>query len=245
MQDSLILSLSKKRDDLEIAEIMRQMQRQCSYKDSRVAFNYAHSYFKSLHTILDFSSIGRESVLYHLITKEQKINETMITILARFRKNSSLYYKSEINCMNALNYFATSPKQYNLNVSKRELSFTNADKNLDEQIQPLHETCTDKCNSDLLENANFQSILKIKGLKRSLADRLVTASDFEKVTKRNCPPKRVLQHTIQRKDRKIYIVAQNKISLTYLCTKQYFSEAYKNKRCFFSFPLYLKSLLET
>ena len=206
-----------------------------------------------MQTILDFSSIGKQSVLYYLITKERSINETIINILGKLTKNRSLYYKSEINCMNAISYYATSPKQYNVNVTKQDLEFPVLTPPPHPSHPPYgtkirrdeHTTCTSACTDGLEANDNVRNILKIKGLKRNLTSRLVTSRDFQRVAERNCQPKRVIQHSIIRRERRIFVVAQNKVSLTNLCTKQYFHSYFSNKRCFFSFPLYLKSVIES
>ena len=231
-------------------QIQRQQQQQplIPYRDSKTAFNYFHSYFKSLHTILDYSSIGRNSVLYYLLAKERSINATMIEILAKLRKNASLYYKSEINCMNPVNFFATSPKQYSLDVRTQDLTFSV--NNLSIQIDSPtpykpHDVCTDACSSGLQTTHDTRSILKIKGLKRNLAGKLVTSKDFQRTAEYKCYPRTVVQHSIRRKNRRIFIIAQSKVSLTNLNTKQYFATKFSNKRCYFSFPLYLKSIIES
>ena len=206
-----------------------------------------------MQTILDFSSIGKQSILYYLITKERSINETIISILGKLTKNRSLYYKSEINCMNAVSYYATSPKQYNVNVTKKDLDFPALTSSSRPSHGPYvtkiqrdeHSICTSACTDNLEANDNVRNILKIKGLKRNLTTKLITSRDFQRVAERNCQPKRVIQHSIIRRERRIFVVAQNKVSLTNLCTKQYFSSQYSNKRCFFSFPLYLKSVIES
>ena len=106
--------------------------------------------------------------------------------------------------------------------------------------------CTVECTNNLDSINQKVSVLKIKGLKRSLCGTIVKDrdGDFEKVLERFCQPRTVSQHSIRRRERRLYVVRENRKILSPLNVKQYFNSRYSTRDFFFGFPLYLRPLLE-
>ena len=241
----MILSFSRPRTSLEQVEktSLLSTTELHPFVSSKVASNIAHCFLRSLHPILDFSSLSSDSFIYTLLVKDRTINSTIISCLASLRRNSPLYFKEELNCMPIQAFFACSPKQYCLIPYNTNLTIPHLTTSSNTCFTD-HDKCSASCSTGLIP-PNKHSILRVKGVKRSLQKKVINASDFERTAQRLCTPKRLVQHSLIRKDRRIYLVSQTRRSLTRFCNKAYFDPRFSNKTSFFSFPLYMKSLLES
>ena len=213
------------------------------FVQTNVASSIAHCFLRSLHPILDFSSLGSNSFIYQLLIKDRSINSTIISCLASLRRNSPLYYKEELNCMPIKAWFSTSPKQYCLIPYGTNLTIPHLT-TASNSCFTDHDRCSESCSANLIP-PHKHSILRVKGVKRSLQRKVIDASDFERTAQRQCAPKRIVQHSLIRRDRRIYLVSQTRRSLTRFCNKAYFDPRFSNKSHFFSFPLFMKSVLES
>ena len=198
-----------------------------------------------MHKIFDFSSMTPNTLMYKLIQQERPINSTLLSILSILRKNSPLFFKEELNCSNLQAFFGLSPKQYSLitfDVDVRIPSISRTNTNA--EYSP-HEVCTSLCDANLLTNSSGQThVLRVKGIKRSIQQKILTPALFQKTAERFCTPKKVTQHSLIRRNRRIFLISQARKSFSRFCNKQYFDRRLSNANHQFSFPLYLKSLIE-
>ena len=204
--------------------------------------NIAHDLLRCLGPILDFSSVDHDSFFYTLLSRQRPINSALITCISALRRNSPLFFKEEMGC-NALSaIFGLSPKQYAV-LRHSHLTIPLLTPNPVSSFSN-HEVCTSNCTQNLIP-LHERNVVRIKGIKRSIQDKLLTTQDFQRSAERGCPPKRVKQHSLIRRDRKIFLVSQTKRSFSLFCNKSYFDPRYSNASHYFSFPLYMKSLLES
>ena len=87
-------------------------------------------------------------------------------------------------------------------------------------------------------------IIKCKGIKRSLVEKNITSQTFEDVTRNKKKSKDVVQYTLKKKDRQIYLTSSTKRALSKFTAKRYFSDAYSNNSQYFGYPVHLHSILE-
>ena len=215
------------------------------FRNSKLARDYHSVYLRAFINILDFSSLNTSSILTTLICRESNICMNAFKYLSTVRKNASLYYKDETS-RDVRSWWGSSPKQYLLDFLPFDACFTKSNpKSQSFSTFRDHEICTTSCYEDLESSKTVGFILKAKGLKRSLASKLIDNTDFERSAERFCPPKRVLQHSIRRKDRRVFLVGSNKRALTFLNAKQYFARKFSTFQNDFGYPLYLKPLLES
>ena len=256
------MGYSRKRNAIEEheAQIQRRKQKeagpnqQCSfplYRETLVAKNYQMAFLRAMMNILDFSSIPSESPLLYFLKRDNPFNLFLVGILSTIRKNKSLYYKDEAlskkdchnNTANILcKFYACSPKQYLISFHNDDIKYYS--KQPERFLFDAHSECSAECEVDL-DAVSSPLVLKAKGLKRSIQGKVLNNREFQKVAQRQCPAKRVAQHTIKRQYRRAFLVFSNRRSLSNLNTKQYFSQKYRNHRIYVGFPLFLKDVLES
>ena len=248
--DSLVISLSRQRNAMERMEVKRiecisaQEAGGILYRSSKLARDHHSNYLRALINILDLSSLTTSSLLTTMISRQSTVCKNAFRYLSLIRKNASLYYKDETS-RDLQSWWGSSPKQYLLSFLPFDARFSKKSPNV-RNLSTFrdHTVCSTSCYEDLDSCRNVGFILKAKGLKRSLASKLVDNTDFERSSERHCPPKRVIQHSIRRKDRRVFVVGSERRALTFLNAKQFFSRKFSNPRNDFGYPLYLKPLLE-
>ena len=216
---------------------------QIPFEESKTASNIAHDYLRSLHRILDFSSLNSESFIYTLLSKQRPINTKILTCLSACRKNHPLYYKEELGCIPLARFDALSPKQYSVLPHNNGLTIPSIALDTNSSYRE-HNVCSEECSRNLMP-ADPRSLIRVKGIKRSIQQKLITTFDFQKSAERLCEPRTVKQHSLIKRDRRIFLVAQSRRAFSRFCNKAYFNPLYSNKSHYFSFPLYLKPILES
>ena len=83
---------------------------------------------------------------------------------------------------------------------------------------------------------------KIKGVKRN-AHKDITYADFVSVSRYNQPARKILLYHIRKFKFKIFVIRNKKTILSRFSTKRLFSNIYRRKDAFFSFPLHWKSVI--
>ena len=246
IQDSLIFSLSRERNGFENVEKDKLLTTgsRIPYDQSLVSKNLAHSFIRALHQIFDFSSLGRDTVISKLIREERPINAFLLEVLSILRKNSPLYFKEELLCHNLQAFFGLSPKQYSLVTFDLDLNIPSVPQSITPPVYSPHEICSPECDSNLLTHSNRNHVLRVKGIKRSIQQKVLTPALFQKSAERFCTPKKIVQHSLIRRDRRIFLVSQTRKSFSRFCNKQYFHTKFATRNHQFSFPLYLKGLIE-
>ena len=76
-----------------------------------------------------------------------------------------------------------------------------------------------------------------KGIKRSYANKHLKLFDFQTTVVNKNPARKIDISSLKRHQFKIYLITTRKKILSRFNTKRYFSENYKTKRSYFSFPL--------
>ena len=200
---------------------------------------------RAMHKILDFSSMAGDTLMYQLIQRERPINSTLLDVLSILRKNSPLFFKEELNCHNLQAFFGLSPKQYSLITYDNNLKLPSVSQTNTSTSYAPHDVCTSVCDTNLLTKSdNQEHVLRVKGIKRSIQQKVLTPALFQKTAERYCVPKKVVQHSLIRRNRRIFLVTQARKSFSRFCNKQYFNRSLSNANHQFSFPLYLKDLIE-
>ena len=210
-----------------------------------VSRNLAEGFVRAMHKILDFSSMAGDTLMYQLIQRERPINSTLLDVLSILRKNSPLFFKEELNCHNLQAFFGLSPKQYSLITYDNNLKLPSVSQTNTSTSYAPHDVCTSVCDTNLLTKSdNQEHVLRVKGIKRSIQQKVLTPALFQKTAERYCVPKKVVQHSLIRRNRRIFLVTQARKSFSRFCNKQYFNRSLSNANHQFSFPLYLKDLIE-
>ena len=157
------------------------------FRNSKLARDYHSVYLRAFINILDFSSLNKSSILTTLICRESNICMNAFKYLSTVRKNASLYYKDETS-RDVRSWWGSSPKQYLLDFLPFDACFTKSNpKSQSFSTFRDHEICTTSCYEDLESSKTVGFILKAKGLKRSLASKLIDNTDFERSAERFCP----------------------------------------------------------
>ena len=247
------MSLSRKTNELERLQ-QDTIQSPLPYEESRLAQNFVSTYLQVFKNLLDFSSLDEESLVHRLALKQNPINELFLKILSLATKNKNFLFKDELGSRAqhfCSSYYGASAKQYEIRSHDPYTMFLTPNPTSTRPEPPLFTphselACTERCKNSLDTINNKVSVLKIKGMKRSLCGTVVknTDCDFERVIERHCQPRTVTQHSIRRRNRRLYVVRENRRILSRLNVKQYFHSRYSTRDFHFGFPLYMKSLLE-
>ena len=201
-------------------------------------------------SMLDFSSLDEKSLVHYITIKHNPTNKILLDILSLSRKNCNFLYKDELGTEGrglCSSYYGASAKQYEIKSYHPDTLFlmpAHTAINFEPTVYQPHPACTDRCSENLTTGDNPVSVLRVKGLKRSLAGKKWKEGDFEQVIERFCQPRTVSQYSIRRRNRKLFVVGEGRRVLSKLNVKQYFHSQYSDRDFFFGFPLYLKSFLE-
>ena len=215
------------------------------FDKSLIAKNLVNGFIKGIHQILDFSSIDKDTLLYKTCIKENPINSCIWEILSALRKNSPLYFKEEIGGQHLQAFFGCSPKQYSLICFDKSLKIPSLTITNKTTFTP-HDQCTTECTENLLTHPKHTApIMKIKGVKRSIQQKILTPEHFQRTSERFCTPLRIVQHSLIRRNRRIFLVSQSRLALTRFCNKAYFCKSHSTTDNHFSFPLFMKELVES
>lgn len=88
------------------------------------------------------------------------------------------------------------------------------------------------------------TVLKCKGIKRSLISKCLSPKKFRKVAKFKQKSGNATYYSIRRKNYSLFLTKTTKRVLSYFTNKRYFNGSFSNKTCYFGFPLHLKPALE-
>lgn len=242
----MILSFSRERNSFEKDErnTLLLTGKQKRFDDSLIAKNLAQAFIRGIHQILDFSSLNKDTLIYRMLIDERPINTCLLSIISLLRKNSPLYFKEELGGTDLQAFWGLSPKQYSLVTYDNSLKIPSLLNTQTNTVYKPHETCTLACDIGLLTPSRHTPIMRVKGVKRSIQQKILTPQHFQKTAERFCHPKRILQHSLIRRDRRMFLVSQSRQSFTRFCNKAYFTSRFSNKDHHFSFPLFMKELVE-
>lgn len=88
------------------------------------------------------------------------------------------------------------------------------------------------------------SVLKCKGIKRSLISKCLSSKKFRKVAKFKQKSGNATYYSIRRKNYSLFLTKTTKRILSYFTNKRYFNDSFSDKTAYFGFPLHLKPVLE-
>ena len=217
--DSLFLSYQRRRTELEQLEITSLLasKKDIEFHRSLTCMSLATAFVQTFGRLLDWSSVDNEDsyVLNTVISMDPSLRY-QIEYLSTQTKNQPYKIKEESGCQLLESIVASSAKQHLVTMFPTTARFP-----------------TRRGNPVILTK-------KIKGVPRSRHNQ-VSIADFTNVAILNKPPRVLITASFKKTCFQIYLVKTRRKLLSRFSVKRLYSERYRTKYSFFSFPLNWKS----
>ena len=195
--------------------------------DSLLSRNLALAYLDSFSNILDWSCLDSNSHIYQVLIKGNKSLEQAHFFLSKFLKARRFLFKDELK--NRMN---------DNHINDVNTNIVNNVNNSNDRTPKLF--ISSSCKQYLICGSHDVTLMKkVKGISKRLSKHIST-KDFINVTIRKKKPKKILQFGLKRLYGKIYCYSLLKSALGTCSSKRIFSNFFRTKQCFLSFPLHLK-----
>ena len=213
--DSLFLSYQRRRTELEKLEIASLLASgiDIEFHRSITSMSLATAFVQTFGRLLDWSSVDNEdSYVLKTIVSMDPYLKYQIEYLAARTKNQPYKLKEESGCQLMESIIASSAKQHLVTTFPITARFP-------------------KIRGDPVILTK-----KIKGIPRSRHGE-ISIADFTNVAVSNRPPRVLITASLKKISFRIYLIKTRKKLLSRFSVKRLYSERYRTKTSFYSFPL--------
>ena len=235
--DSLLTSSSRRMSNWEQWQhrLLKETNSTILYKDSIIGKELASETYRSIHSILDYSSVAKESLLYNSYFKDPPHLNVMFRFLAYQTKKRLSKFQSEVDFKEIAHVHAPACKAYCIDVLSESATIP--------PTPPKQLLFSQMPNDPVnwIESVTFAK--KGKGTRKNVLKAHTTVLHYIHQTKTNNPPQKAPEYSIQKRHWRLYLAKRVKVLVVKLLIKRVSYDCLRRLYTHFTYPFHFKRLV--